>query len=364
MKINEVISVLEAAAPPSLQESYDNAGLITGSPEWTCTGILCSLDATEAVVREAIDKKCNLVVAHHPIIFGGLKKINGKNYVEQTIITAIKNDIAIYAIHTNLDNMQDGVNGMMAKKLGLQQTRILAPKAATLKKIVTFVPEAQADMLREALFAAGAGRIGDYTGCSFNAAGTGTFRPGDEARPFAGEKGKWHQEPEIKMEMIFEAHLEGKMIATLRAAHPYEEPAFDILSLSNPHPERGSGLVGELAANWEEARFLALLKEVFGTPVLRHSALRGQPIRKVAICGGAGSFLIVNALSAGVDAYITSDLKYHEFFDANDRLLLVDVGHYESEQYTMDLLQELLAQKFRTFAVLKTAVKTNPVHYS
>lgn len=363
MKIGAVISVLEARAHPSLQENYDNAGLITGNAGWECTGIICTLDATEEVILEAIEQKCNLVVAHHPIIFGGLKKINGKNYVEKTIITAIKNDIAVYAIHTNLDNILSGVNGRIAQELGLNNTVILSPKEGTLKKLCTFVPEAHAVAVRTALFDTGGGEIGQYSECSFNTAGTGTFRAGPGTNPFVGEKGSTHFESEIKIEMVFPSYLQGAMIASLRKAHPYEEVAYDVLPLGNAHPGQGAGVVGELATPMEEARFLENIKKIFNVPVVRHTAFINRPIRKVAVCGGAGSFLISRALATGADAYITADLKYHEFFDANGRMLLADVGHYESEHYTISLLHEILAQKFPTFAVLKTRVKTNPVLY-
>jgi dinuclear metal center YbgI/SA1388 family protein len=363
MTIAEITAHLETIAPPQYQESYDNAGLLTGSPLWPCTGILCTLDATEAVVHEAISSGCNLIVAHHPIIFGGLKRLNGKNYVEQTVITAIKNDIAIYAIHTNLDNVLQGVSGRMAQMLGLVNCRILSPKADTLKKIITFVPQAQAETVRAALFAAGAGQIGNYSECSFNTTGTGTFKGGEGAQPFVGAIGKRHEEPEYRIEAVFPAVLESAILRALAAAHPYEEPAYDVLALGNPHPGIGSGLVGQLPQPAWETDFLQRLKEVFHLPVLRHSPLRGQAIQKVALCGGAGSFLISKALASGADIFITADLKYHEFFDANGRMVIADIGHYESEQFTTDLLFELLQQKFPTFAVRKSAVKTNPVNY-
>lgn len=363
MRIHEVARVLENLAAPALQEGYDNAGLITGDGSWECTGILCSLDATEEVVQEAIARKCNLVVAHHPIVFGGLKKINGKNYVERTVIAAIKHDIAIYAIHTNLDNVLPGVNGRIASMLGLQQLSILAPKENTLKKLYTFVPVDHAARVRSALFEAGGGQIGNYSECSFNAEGTGTFRAGEGASPFVGQPGETHFEKEMKLEMVFPAHLQATMVDALKKAHPYEEVAFDIVSLANAHPGTGAGVVGVLPEPVPETVFLERVKKIFGVPVVRHTAFLHRPVKKVAVCGGAGSFLISSALAAGAELYITADIKYHEFFDANGRLLIADIGHYESEQFTIDLLQEVLAQKFPTFAVLKTGVKTNPVLY-
>lgn len=363
MKIADIIATLEQWAPPSLQESYDNCGLLTGMPGWECTGVLCTLDATGAVVREAIEKKCNLVVAHHPIIFRGLKKINGKNYVEQTIITAIKNDVAIYAIHTNLDNVIDGVSGKMANKLGLQNQRVLNPAKQLLKKLYTFVPEAHSGAVLEALFAAGAGQIGDYSECSFGVNGSGTFKGNEQTNPFVGEPGKQHTEPETKVEVIFPAWLQSRVTKALLKAHPYEEVAYDIISLDNVYNRAGSGIVGELPEEMTETAFLNLLKQVFGLKILRHSALTGKPVKKVALCGGAGSFLVSNALQQDVQFFVTADMKYHEFFDAEGRLVIADIGHFESEQFTTDLLFDHLTGKFPTFAVQKTATVTNPVHY-
>lgn len=363
MHIATIIAHLESIAPSSLQEGYDNAGLLTGDPAWECTGILCTLDATEAVVKEAASRGCNLIVAHHPIIFGGLKKINGKNYVERTVIAAIKQDIAIYAIHTNLDHVLAGVNGMMADKLGLVKRQILAPQAATLKKLYTFVPLAQATLVRDAVFAAGGGHIGQYSDCSFGVEGAGTFKGGAGTNPFVGQPGQLHEEREVKLEIIFPAWQQGAVIKALMATHPYEEVAYDVVELANNHPGIGAGLVGELPDLMEEKAFLTLLKEQFGLRVIRHTPLLDKPVRKVALCGGAGSFLVSRALGAGADFYVTGDMKYHEFFDANDRMVIADIGHYESEQFTTDLLVRVLLEKFTTFAVLKSEVKTNPVRY-
>jgi dinuclear metal center YbgI/SA1388 family protein len=363
MKIADIISHLESIAPLSLQEDYDNAGLITGMAGWDCSGAIISLDATEAVIQEAVDKKCNLVIAHHPIIFRGLKKINGKNYVEKTIIAAIKNDIAIYAIHTNLDNVQQGVSGMMAAKLGLINCRVLAPKPGIWRKLQVFVPVKQASQVRDALFEAGAGHISHYNECSFNTAGTGTFKPGAGTHPFAGEIGRQQQEDEIKIETIFPAWLENKLITAMKAAHPYEEVAYDILPLENVHTHIGAGIAGELPVAMDEMDFLKQIKDVFMVPAVRHTNLTGRPVKKVALCGGAGSFLISSAIAAGSDFYITADVKYHEFFDADGQLVIADIGHYESEQYTMALLAGFLHEKFPTFAALKTGVRTNPVNY-
>lgn len=363
MQISEIIRLAELYAPFSYQEPYDNSGLLCGDSGNECSGIMVSLDATEPVIAEAIDKGCNLVIAHHPIVFSGLKKITGKNYVEKAVIKAIRHDVAILAVHTNLDNVYQGVNGKIASKLGLQHTRVLQPKASVLKKLYCFVPEGYLDRVRNALFEAGAGHIGLYKDCSFSAPGTGTFTAGPGAKPFIGQLGESALVPEYKLEMIYPAPLEKELVAALKRSHPYEEVAYDLVQLGNYSDQVGAGMVGELASPMTEFEFLAALKTIFQVPVIRHSPLTGKPIQRVAVCGGSGSFLINNALQVSADVYITADMKYHEFFDANGRILIADVGHFESEQYTIDLLYDILAEKFPTFAVFKTGVVTNPVNY-
>lgn len=363
MKIQDIISVLEKTAAPALQEAYDNTGLLTGHPSWECKGIITCLDSTPEVIGEAIAHNCNLVIAHHPIIFKGLKKITGKNYVEETVIQAIKNDIAVYAIHTNLDNVIEGVNRKIAELIGLKNLRILQPQKGTLQKLAIYVPVANKENLLNALFAAGAGNIGHYSECSFASAGTGSFKGDLDTQPFVGKPGERHYEAEEKLEVIFPAWKAGGILAAMRSNHPYEEIAYDLYALENNYLETGAGMVGELAEAMGEKELLEMLKRTFGTPVIRHSRLSGKEIRTVAVCGGAGSFLTGAAITGGADAYISSDIKYHEFFDANDRLLLADIGHFESEQFTIDLLFDLLSGNFPNFAIRKTAVVTNPVRY-
>ncbi len=363
MKVQDITSLLEKLAPPFLQENYDNAGLLTGNSNWDCTGVLVCLDATEAVVKEAVEKKCNLIVAHHPIIFSGLKKITGSNYVEQAIIVAIKNDIAIYAIHTNLDNVPDGVNGKIAEKLGLVNCEILVPNTLALKKLFTFVPTDYAEAVRNAIFNAGGGHIGNYSECSFNNPGYGTYTAGENSQPFAGKIGERHSEAETKIEIVFPAWLEKSVCNALKNAHPYEEVAFDIVNISNNAKLAGSGLIGYLPMEMSENELLTLIKAKFELKVIKHTHFIGKLVKKVAVCGGSGSFLIKAAIAAGADMFISSDFKYHEFFDANGRIVIADIGHYESEQFTIGLLSEFLQQKFPTFAVLKTGVVTNPVNY-
>jgi dinuclear metal center YbgI/SA1388 family protein len=363
MKIKDILQAIEVFAAPELQEDYDNARLITGNKEWDCTGVLCTLDVTTEVVKEAIAKKCNLIVTHHPIIFKGLKSINGNDYVQQVIIAAIKNDIAIYAAHTNLDNVILGVNGKIADKLGLTNITILSPKHKILRRLITFAPEDIAEDVRKALFDAGAGHIGKYSECSFNSVGTGTFKAEKGADPYVGEVGERHSEKETKIEIVYPFYLENQVVNALIKNHPYEEVAYDIFSMENVHLGIGAGIIGELEKDTNEDEFLKIVKETFNIKSIRHTALLNKNIKKVAICGGAGSFLIKTAIAQNADIYLTSDIKYHEFFDAEGKILLADIGHYESEQFTMDLLLELIVRKFPTFAVLKTEVNTNPVNY-
>jgi dinuclear metal center YbgI/SA1388 family protein len=363
MKIKELISVLESFAAPELQEDYDNAGLLTGNTAWECTGALCSLDVTVDVINEAAAKNCNLILAHHPIIFKGLKQINGRNYVEQVLIEAIKNDIAIYAAHTNLDNVLLGVNGKIASLIGLKDFKILQPKHKVLRRLITFAPTDQAEQVRQAVFNAGAGHIGKYSECSFNSEGTGTFKAEPGADPYVGEIGKRQDEKETKIEIVYPAYMELQVVKALVDNHPYEEVAYDIFTMENVHYGIGSGVIGLLEEPINEHAFLKKLKDIFHCAVIKHTPLLGKQVQKVAVCGGAGSFLTKTALQQGADFYITSDVKYHEFFDAEHHMVLADIGHYESEQFTVDLLYDLLAQKFPTFALLKTTVNTNPVRY-
>lgn len=361
--IHHFISALEAFAPIALQENYDNCGLLTGNPNWDCTGVLCTLDCTEAVVQEAIDKNCNLIVAHHPIIFSGLKKITGKNYVEQTVIKAIKHDIAIYAIHTNADNIINGVNNIIAQKIGLQNTSILAPKSGLLSKFFVYAPLAYTNIIRDAIFAAGAGVISNYSECSFTTQGEGTFKGNKQTNPYVGVQNTRHHENEVKIEVILPSYIQQKVLQAVKKVHPYEEVAYEFIAINNSFQEVGSGMVGVLQNEITELDFLKLLTQVFGNKAIKHTQLLKKPIKKVAICGGSGSFLLKNAISIGADVFVTSDFKYHEFFDAEGKILIVDLGHYETEQFTPDLLMHVLRVNFPTFAIQKSKINTNPVEY-
>jgi dinuclear metal center YbgI/SA1388 family protein len=362
-QIKHITQHLESIAPLSYQEGYDNCGLIVGDPDAEVTGVMLCLDSTEAVIDEAIEKGCNLVIAHHPIVFKGMKKFNGRNYVERTVIKAIKNDVAIYAIHTNLDHIHTGVNAKIGEKLGLQNLQILSSKRQLLRKLVTFAPHADADKVRNALFAAGAGHIGEYSEASFNLVGTGTFKGSDNSNPHVGNKGERHQEPETRIETIFPAHLEGNVIGALKVAHPYEELAYDIFVLENENAQVGAGMVGELTSPVDEAAFIQIIKIKLNAAMVRYTALLGKPVSKVAWCGGSGSFLLQDAIRAGAQVYITGDFKYHEFFDAENKIVIADIGHYESEQFTPEIIHSILQKKFSNFALYFTQVNTNPINY-
>jgi dinuclear metal center YbgI/SA1388 family protein len=361
--LKDVANFLESFAPLSLQESYDNAGLITGDANTEIKTVLITLDVTEKVVDEAIQKNAQLIVAHHPIVFSGLKKFTGKNYVERTIIKAIKNDIAIYVAHTNLDSVDRGVNHKICEKLGLQNCKILQPASNQLKKLVTFIPVKSAGEVREAIFNAGAGNIGNYDSCGFIAEGLGTFRGNENSNPYVGKKGEIHAEKEIRFETIFPGYLQGKIIEALLKVHPYEEVAYDIYPIENKFEKVGMGMIGTFAEPKSEIEFLNQLKSIFNTGVIKHTALKDKPVEKVAVCGGSGSFLLNAAKASGADFFVSGDFKYHQFFDAENKIVIADIGHFESEQFTKELFYELLTKKFPKFAVRLSEVGTNPVFY-
>lgn len=363
MRLSEITSYLESVAPLAYQESYDNAGLLVGEPGKDVKQALITLDVTEAVLDEAIANKSDLIIAHHPLIFGGLKKLNGKNEVERCVIKAIQHNIAIYASHTNLDSVPEGVNGKICEKIGLENCRILSPVSGQLKKLVTFVPFDHAEKVQEAVFAAGAGQIGNYDSCAYSIAGKGSFRGNSTTNPFVGKPGEIHYENELRFETIFPAHLQGAVVQALTQAHPYEEVAYDIYSIDNQHPQVGIGMVGELPREMDEKRFLRSLKKIFGTGLIKHSPLLDKKVKKIAVCGGSGSFLIKQAIREQADVFVTGDLKYHQFFEAENKMVLADIGHFESEQFTKEVFYELLTKKFPKFAVRLSEVNTNPVNY-
>jgi len=366
-RIQQIIDFLEQIAPPALQEDYDNSGLLVGEPHAEVDKVLVSLDVTEAVVAEAVALGAGLIVSHHPIVFRPLRRITGRNEVERTVMAALRAGIGLYAIHTNLDNVAHGVNAMMCRKLGLEGMRVLRPAKGTLAKVVTFVPHSHAEVVREAMFAAGGGHIGAYDQCSFSHGGEGTFRAGAGTTPYVGSLGEQHREAETRIEMVVERWNLGRVVASMKRVHPYEEVAHDVIMLDNTHPSAGSGGVGTLTEPMDWDAFVTMVKSAFGAPMVRHTAPPKGSIKTVALCGGTGSFLLPDAIRSGADVFLSSDFKYHEFFGAEGRITIADIGHAEAEggisQWLVDQLAELQLG-FPNFAVLLSEVRTNPIHVS
>ncbi len=362
MLLNEIIKELHLLAPPEYQEAYDNSRLLYKSSKQELDAVLVCLDVTEEIIDEAISKGAGLVISHHPLIFSGLKSLTGKNEVERAFIKAVKNDISIFALHTNLDNVSQGVNAKIAEKLGIDKPAILAPKQGILKKLVVFVPKANVEVLSKALWEAGAGSIGEYDQCSFQGEGLGTFRPSAEAQPSVGERGRLHHEAEIRLEVIVEQHCLANVLKAMRENHPYEEVAHEIYAIENEHPAIGSGMFGDLPEAVDPLSFLKQIKNTFGG-MLRYTHLPEGKIQRIAWCGGSGSFLLNQAKRVGAELFLSSDFKYHQFFEADNEILIADIGHYENEQFTISLIAEYLRKKFPTFAVLLTENSTNPINY-
>ncbi len=363
MTVREVTSIMESFAPLAFQEDYDNSGLIVGDANMEVTGVLLTIDVTPQVVAEAVAGGANLIVAHHPVIFKGLKRITGKSYVEQVVVDAIRNNIAIYAAHTNIDSVQGGVSFKMAEVLGLTNTQVLSPLTGQLVKLVTFVPTEYAEAVRQAMFNAGAGVIGNYDSCSFNIQGQGTFRAGDGTNPFVGEMGKIHFEPEVRVETIVPRHILNAVVKAMVEAHPYEEVAYDVYPLDLPYKKAGLGVVGDLPEPMNTIDFVKHVKQQFRAPCVRYTNPVKDFISRVAICGGSAISLLNDAIAANADVFITADVKYHQFFDAENRIVILDIGHFESEQFTIDIFYDLLSKKISNFAVLKSKVRTNPINY-
>ena len=363
MIIKEITEILESFAPLDYAEDFDNVGLLVGDANSELTGVLITLDTLESVVDEAISNNCNLIVSFHPIIFGGLKKLTGNDYVERVVIKAIQHGIAIYSIHTALDNHFNGVNARICEVLGLHNRKVLLPKKGVLKKLTTYVPLKHAESLRTALFNAGAGHVGNYSHCSFSSTGTGSFKGGSGSNPTLGERGKLHQEEEIQLHITYTRDLEGKVLKALFEAHPYEEVAYEVVTLDNPYQRIGMGMVGELDPPMDEEAFLEFVKKRMNCGSIRHSELLGRKVSKVAVLGGSGAFAINAAKSAKADFFLTGDIKYHQFYQAEGKLVVADIGHYESEQFTKNLLAEYLTKKIPNFAVRLSETNTNPIKY-
>lgn len=363
MKLKEIAGFLDSAVPLSLQEDYDNSGLQCGMPEMEVSSALLTLDVTEEVVKEAACTGCNMIISHHPVIFRPLKRLSDSSPAEKIITRAIRQDIAIYSAHTNLDKIENGVSRKMAEKLGLSDIRVLSPLKDRLLKLVVFIPDDHLDRVTQAVYDAGAGVIGKYDSCGFTVSGTGSFRAGEDADPFVGEKGRIHFEKESRFETILFAHLRSRVIKALLEAHPYEEVAYDIYPLENQNTAAGLGCTGDLNDIMEEREFLKKVSAVFDVELIRHSVLTGRKIKKVALCGGSGGSLAGAAAACGADAFLTADIKYHTFLDSGNSLLLADIGHYESEIFSIEILHELIIKKFPKFALRFSEINTNPINY-
>ena len=369
-KIKQITDLIEQLSPLAYAEDFDNVGLLVGDDQQEVQGVLVTLDCLETTIDEAIEKNCNLIVSFHPIIFKGLKKLNGKSYVERTVIKAIKNDIAIYAMHTALDNSFEGVSAKMAEMLDLENTKVLMPQKGHLRKLTTYAPENSAKEIREALFTAGAGQIGNYSHCSFNLQGEGTYLGNEQSNPSVGDKGNLETVGENFISVIFEKHLESQILKALEETHPYEEVAYEIVALENVHDKIGMGMMGELKRPLSPHNFFENLKRTFNLKMIRHSDIISSEIKKVAVLGGSGSFAIEQAIRSGADIFVTADLKYHDFYRAEGKLILADIGHYESEQFTKNLLVEYLTKKITNFApalpkgrIILAKNNTNPINY-
>jgi len=362
-KVKDICSCIEEFAPLSYQESWDNCGLLVGNPNQTIGKVLLTVDVTEAVVAEAVEVQAQMIVSHHPLILSGIKQLTGSTDAQRAVALAIRNDIAIYAAHTNMDAAPGGVSYRMAAKIGLTNLQALSPLGSGLQKLVTYIPASHFEKVRQAVFEAGAGHIGNYDLCGYSVEGKGTFRALDGAHPFAGQCGTLHTESEIRFETVFPAHLNRKIVNALVCSHPYEEPAFDIFALQNTDTRVGLGVTGILPVPVNELQFLNMLKETFFAPVIRHTHLKNKNIHRVALCGGNGSSLLANAIRSKADAFVTADFKYHQFADAEQDILVADIGHFESEQFVKEIFHEVLVKKNPNFAVYFSKIKTNPINY-
>jgi len=363
MILQNLLDFFEQLAPSALQEGYDNSGLQIGNPHGVVSKGLICLDITPEVVSEAIQKGCDLIISHHPLLFQGLKRITGQTPTESIAMEVIRNNLSVVSLHTNLDKVKMGVNQALGERLGLKKLRILEQQKGALNKLVTFCPATHAEKVRSSIFEAGAGQIGEYDSCSFNIEGTGSFRALSEANPFVGQKEVLHFEPEVRIEAIVPAWLLSRVVSAMKASHPYEEVAYDIYNLTNEYPEAGFGMIGEYDVALEEQEFMEMIKKQLRLPCLRHSGFTGQSVKNVALCGGSGSFLMHKAIASKAQVLVTAEVKYHQFFEANRKILLVDAGHFETEQFAVDILYDVVNKKFSNFALLKSGVNTNPVCY-
>jgi dinuclear metal center YbgI/SA1388 family protein len=358
---SQIARQLENLAPLAYQENYDNSGMLLGDPQTPILGVLTCLDVTESVLQEALELKANLIVAHHPIIFSGLKRLSGQNQTERVVMRSIKEGICLYALHTPLDKVLGGTNAFLAQKLELSSLKILAPEKGRLKKLTVFVPQTHSSELLEALAQAGAGNIGNYSHCSFVVQGQGSFKPNERANPFLGKAGEIERVDESRIEVIFPSHIEPQVLKALKEAHPYEEVAYFVYDLANSHSQVGLGMLGELPEAMSGERFLEYCAQKLSLKVIRHTALLPE-IKTVAVCSGSGTSLLPKALSQKAQAFVSSDFKYHQFFEAENQIIIADIGHYESERFAAEILARWLKDYF-DLPIFQTQIGTNPVDY-
>ncbi len=359
--IGDLSSALESVAPSLYAESYDNVGLLVGRSEWKCEKVLVALDITEAVVQEAIEKGVQAIVAHHPVIFGGIQRLTGEDTAQRAIELAIKHSIALLACHTNLDAIEGGVSYRMAQAISLVNVRTLQPRSGLLWNLIVYVPAESAETLLEALWEAGAGKMGAYDECAFRSHGLGSFRPKEGAHPHNGVIGERAFADEIRLELLVPEGARKKVHQCMMEHHPYEEIAHSWLKHDGVHHSVGFGAIGQWdACDWPEA--VRRIKTAFGVASFRHTMPIASDYRTVAVCGGAGADLLAQAKSQQAELFITSDITYHRYFGADDRLVFIDIGHWESEQHAMELLIDIVREKFPNFAVLKSETNTNPMH--
>lgn len=363
LPLKTLLAGLEQWVPFVWQENYDNAGLILGDPNQQIRKALVCFDVTPEVVDEAVRNEADLILSHHPAIFKGIKRINPASRLGYMLKQSLCHDIAWCALHTNLDNTLSGVNSWLCEHLGLQEVRPLVPLQGIYGKLQVYVPEAYAEKLRQALAEAGCGAGTKYDTCSYTSRGEGRFRAGSQAHPFTGRIGELHCEAECKIECLYPLHKTRQVLDVLRTNHPYEEPAFDLLPLQNEAVEQGAGAIGILPETMQERELLDKLKELTGVHCIRHSGFQGRRIKKIALCGGSGGSFIANACGQKADVYITGDLKYHDFTDTEPGTWLVDIGHFESEKFAMELIFRFIRKNFPNFAVSISEQAKNPVSF-
>ncbi|MCS7077691.1 MAG: Nif3-like dinuclear metal center hexameric protein [Bacteroidia bacterium] len=364
MIIQELIDFLQQIAPNNLKEDYDNVGLLIGSPKNEVKSVLTALELSDEVIDEAKKLNCNLIITHHPIIFRPFKKITSQSYNEHIVYRCVQEGLNVYAMHTNFDHVFKGTNYGLAQQFNLSTLKPLRKLQEYYKVLVTFVPTHQVARVRSALSQAGAGNIGNYSECSYNVQGYGTFRPNEHSKPFSGIKNQLSQEVEVRLEMRFPAYLEGQVVSALLQSHPYETPAYHIFAdHSTQELYDGAGIIGDLPTSYTPKDFLKIVKQVLKTPFLRYTRTDKKKIQRIALCGGAGSFLIPDAIEQKADAFITSDITYHTFFDVPRSLMLIDGGHYETEQHVAQMIANYITQKFDTLIVNVSTISTNPVCY-